>query len=134
MSLNDEREKVLRANYTAFNNGDIDGVLENLHHDVELIGADEQGQLNEDEAWRGREEARRFYEGVRSEMGLQWIEIVELEFDGDAIVAKVFLHGSNEKSRMEGAVPAVRRHVFEDLVIKRVETYREGWALPRFDD
>ena len=81
----------------------------------------------------GQDEARRFYEGVRGVMGVQWIEIVELEFDGDAIVAKVFLHGSNEASRAEGAVPAVRRHVFDGLLIKRVETYRQGWSLPRFE-
>ena len=134
MSLDDEREKVLRASYAAFNNGDIDGVLENLHPDVELCGADEQGRINPDEVWRGKEEARRFYEGIRAELGMQWIEIVDLVTDGDSIVAKVFLHGANEEMGMEGAVPAVRRHLFEDLLIKRVETYRQGWALPRFDD
>jgi len=133
VSQAEEREKVLRANYTAFNNGDIEGLLEHVHPDVELVGADEQGKLNPDEAWRGKDEARRFYEGVRGVMGVQWIEIVELEFDGDAIVAKVFLHGSNEASRTEGAVPAVRRHVFDGLLIKRVETYRQGWSLPRFE-
>lgn len=134
MSLDDEREKVLRANYAAFNNGDIDGLIQNLHPEIELLGADEQGRLNPDEAWRGKEEARRFYEGIRNEVGVRWIEIVELVIEGDAIVAKVFLHGENEAMGMEGAVPAVRRHVFEGLLIKRVETYRQGWALPRFEE
>ena len=42
----EKRKKVIRANYAAFNNGDIDGVLENLHPEIELLGADEDGQLN----------------------------------------------------------------------------------------
>jgi hypothetical protein len=133
MSMKDERKKVIRANYAAFNNGDIDGALRNLHPEIELIGADEVGDFNEGEAWRGHDEARRFYEGIRRHMGMQWIEIEKLESQGEAIVATVWLHGSNEAERIEGAVPAVRRHIFDGLLIRRVETYRQGWRLPDFE-
>jgi len=132
--LLENRKKVIRANYAAFNNGDIDGVLENLHPEIELVGADEEGRLNESEIWRGHEEARRFYTGLRNEIGLRWVEIVTLESEGEAIVATVWLHGSNDEANMEGAVPAVRRHIFEGLLISRVETYRQGWELPGFDE
>jgi hypothetical protein len=133
VSLDEERKKVIRANYAAFNNGDVEGILKNLHPDIELIGADEEGNFNEGEAWRGHDEARRFYQGIRREMGMHWIEIEKLETDGGAIVATVWLHGENEAHKVEGAVPAVRRHVFDGLLIKRVETYRHGWHLPFFD-
>ena len=131
--LAEQRMKVIRANYAAYNNGDIDGVLQNLHSEVELVGANEDGNVRESEIWRGHEEARRFYEGVRNEMGLQWIEIAKLETDGEAIVATVWLHGTNDNSNTEGAIPAIRRHTFEGLLIKRVETFRQGWELPHFD-
>jgi len=132
-ALSDRRKKVVRSNYAAFNNGDIDGVLENLHPEIELVGADEDGHVNEREVWRGHEEARRFYEGVRNEVGLRWIEIVKLELEGEAIVATVWLHGANDDANVEGAVPAVRHHTFDGLLIRRVVTYRQGWHLPRFE-
>lgn len=132
--LSEMRKKVVRTNYAAFNNGDIDGVLENLHPDIELVGASEDGVPNKNESWRGHAEARRFYEGLRNEIGLKWIEIVSLETDGEAIVATVWLHGTNEAANMEGAVPAVRHTTFDGLLIKRVETYRQGWELPDFDE
>lgn len=131
--LAERRMKVIRASYAAYNNGDVDGILQNLHPDIELIGANEDGNARESEVWRGHAAARRFYEGVRGEMGLQWVEIVKLEEDGEAIVATVWLHGSNENANMEGAIPAVRRHTFEGFLIRCVETYRQGWELPRFD-
>ncbi|HYH60678.1 MAG TPA: nuclear transport factor 2 family protein [Solirubrobacterales bacterium] len=136
IDLAEQRKKVIRSNYAAFNNGDIDGVLENLHPEIELVGADEDGRLNESELWQGHEEARRFYDGLRNEIGLQWIEIVSLETEGegDTIVATVWLHGSSDDQNLEGAVPAVRRHIFDGTLIRRVETYRQGWELPSFDE
>lgn len=128
------RKKLVRTAYAAFNNGDFDRVLSGLHPEVEIFGADEVGRLNENEVWRGREEARRFYEGLRHEIGLRWIEIVKLEVDGDVVVATVLLHGEHKASGWSGAVPAVRRHTFEGDLIKRVETYRKGWDLPSFEE
>ena len=130
----DMRKKLVRTAYTAFNNGDLEQVLSSLHPEVEIVGADEVGRLNENEVWRGHEEALRFYEGLRNEIGLRWIEIVKLEVNGDVVVATVLLHGEHKASGWSGAVPAVRRHTFDGDLIRRVETYRKGWDLPSFEE
>lgn len=121
------RLKVVRENYVAFNNGDIDGVMRPMHPDVEMIVADENGRVDESQHHRGRAEVRAFFEEVQHSVSLTWVEIRELTPSEECIVALVWIHGRVDAMGAEGKIPAVHRYTFDVDEISRIETFRPDW-------
>ncbi len=121
------RLKLIRANYAAFNNGDIDGVMIPMHPEVEMIVADENGSVDPEQDFRGAIAVRSFFEAVKRDAGMSWVEVLAMHEVGSAVVSRVRIHGRVNGTGAEGFIPAVHRYTFEGDLIVRIETFRPEW-------
>ena len=119
--------KIVRENYIAFNNGDVDGVMRPMHPEVEVIVADETGQVDPGQHHSGAAEVRGFFDEIKHTVGLSWVEVMEMTATGDSVVVNAFIHGRIRESGEEGSIPAVHRYTFEGAEIIKVETFRREW-------
>ncbi len=127
MGAESDRLKIVRANYAAFSNGDIDGIMEPMSDDVEIIAADEHGVIDPDQHFAGGPAARAFFEEIKSVVALSWVEIEKLTESDNAVVAEVSIHGRIRATEREGVIPAVHRLTFRGEEIVRIETFRPNW-------
>ncbi|HYH60676.1 MAG TPA: nuclear transport factor 2 family protein [Solirubrobacterales bacterium] len=123
----ERRLKVVRENYVAFNNGDIDGVMRPMHPDVEMIVADENAQVDPAQHRSGTAEVRAFFDEIKGAVGLNWIAVEEMTATGNAVVVTASIHGRMKESGEEGSFPVVHRYTFERDEIIRIETFRPEW-------
>ena len=123
----ERRLKVIRENYVAFNNGDIDGVMRPMHPDVEVIVADDNARVDPDQHYSGTAEARRFFDEIKGSVGLNWIAVEEMTATGNVVVVTASIHGRIKETGDEGSIPVVNRFTFERDEIIRIETFRPEW-------
>lgn len=117
--------KLVRQHYTAFSSGDIDGIVAGLSRSVAIVVHDEHGLP--EERIRGRNEARRFFEGIRADVTNSVVDLQEVRADGDRVLATIEIGGTLRKSGMTGAIPAVHLFTFHEGLITRIHTHRPNW-------
>jgi ketosteroid isomerase-like protein len=122
--------KIVRENYVAFNNGDVDGVMRPMHPEVEVIVADENGRVDPSQHHAGAAKVRSFFDEIKHTVGLNWVEVEDMTATEDSVIATVSIHGRIRESGDEGLIPAVHRYTFERDEIIRVETFRPEWRSP----
>ena len=76
--------EAIRQGYEAFNRGDVEGVLEGLHPDIEWVVPD---FLPEPDTYRGPEGVRKFFQGWTDAFEGFNVEIEELGDYGEHVVA-----------------------------------------------
>jgi ketosteroid isomerase-like protein len=119
--------KIVRQNYDAFNNGDIDGVMAPMHPEVEVVVADENARADPAQHYRGSRDVRQFFEEIKQTVGFSWVEVEEITATETSIVVNACIHGLIRETGKEGSIPAVHRYTFEGDEIIRVETFRPDW-------
>jgi ketosteroid isomerase-like protein len=77
---------VLRKGYAAVNRGDIEGLLESVHPDVEFTSLIAEA---EGETFKGHDGVRRWWEQVVIPLGGLHGELEEVRDLGDAVLARV---------------------------------------------
>jgi ketosteroid isomerase-like protein len=84
--MSEENVEALRKGYAAVNRGDIDGLLVNIHPDVEFTSliAEAEGEL-----FRGHEGVRRWWKEVVLPLGGLHGEPEEVRDLGDTVIARV---------------------------------------------
>ncbi|MDX6586689.1 MAG: hypothetical protein QOI31_1162 [Solirubrobacterales bacterium] len=119
--------KIIRENYVAFNNGDVDGVMSPMHPEVEVIVADEHGQADPSQHHSGAAEVRGFFNEIKHTVGFSWVKVEKMTATEDSVVVNAVIHGRIRESGQEGSIPVVHRYTFEGDEIIRVETFRREW-------
>jgi ketosteroid isomerase-like protein len=117
--------ELVRRHYAAYDRRDIDGIVETLHPQVEIVSHDELGKA--DRAWRGRAAARGLFVEITALVADTRVEILSLEAERDRVEATVRLHGVLRATGQTGPVPAVHRFELRDGLIAKIETFRPDW-------
>ena len=123
----DERSRLelVRRHYAAYNAHDIEAQLATLAPEIEIVAFDEAGRVSEH--WRGTEQARDFFIGIRALVANSHANVEMLRADGDRIFARLTLSGILRRTGDAGAIQAVHRHGFSDRSIAKIQTYRPDW-------
>ena len=120
----------------AFNRGDLEGLLECYHPDLEMrTGFDSTGGVwgsDLDEQYRGHEGLMKAaelwaepWEGLRIEP----YELIDL--GGDRFIARATWHGRGRGSGVEVETPASARYTLRDGRIAIVEWFGDAEDVPR---
>jgi ketosteroid isomerase-like protein len=117
---------VVRRHYEAFNADDVDAIVATLHPEIEISGGDERAGGG-GERYRGLEEARDFFVGIKELVADNVVEVLTLEASKSLVVASVRLHGTFRESGRAGSVPAVHFLTVRRGLVARIETYRPDW-------
>ena len=109
-----------REAYTRFSAGDIDGLLELFHPDVEVFVAPPNFESG---TYRGR----GAYRGLLERWSASWdemrIEPQEMDTEGDWILARVDYVGRGEGSGVEVTQPSWEASLWQDGMCTRYEVY-----------
>ncbi|MDQ3571251.1 MAG: nuclear transport factor 2 family protein [Actinomycetota bacterium] len=119
------RLELVRRHYAAYNAHDIEAQLATLAPEIEIIAFDEAGRVSEH--WRGIEEARDFFVGIRAVVGDSRATLDAVKADGDRVFVRLSLSGVLRRTGEEGEIQAVHLHSFSDMGIVRIQTYRPDW-------
>jgi ketosteroid isomerase-like protein len=84
--MSEENVEALRRGYAAVNRGDIDGLLANVHADVEFTSLIAEA---EGETFRGHDGVRRWWKEVVLPLGGLHGEPVEVRDLGDTVLARI---------------------------------------------
>lgn len=118
--------KLIRVHYSAYSSGDVDGILETLDDDVEIMVHDENG-AREGDTLRGKDAVREFFEQIRSQITNSTVEVQELRADRSRVLASVVLGGTSRVSGDTGAIPAVHLFTCYEGRITSIRTHRPDW-------
>jgi ketosteroid isomerase-like protein len=124
--LGNQNAAVVRLHYEAFSAGDLSALLAGLSTDVAISIHDEHGKAG-GEPIRGRDEARRFFEGIHAAVADPEVEIHRLRADGDRVLAQVSLGGTLRETGRSGRIPAVHLFTLHDGLITEIRTHRPDW-------
>jgi ketosteroid isomerase-like protein len=116
----------VRRHYEAFNTNDIDTIVATLHPEIEISGGDERA-AGVPERYRGLDEARDFFAGIKELVADNVVEVLTLEATESLVVASVRLHGTFRESGRTGSIPAVHFLTVREDLVARIETYRPNW-------
>jgi ketosteroid isomerase-like protein len=83
--MSEENVETLRRGYAAVNRGDIDGLLANVHPDVEFTSLIAEA---EGETFRGHDGVRRWWKEVVLPLGGLHSEPMEVRELGDTVLAR----------------------------------------------
>jgi len=119
------RLTLVRRHYAAYNAHDIEAQMETLDPEIEVIAFDHAG--HESEHWRGLDEARDFFVGIRAVIADSAAEIVVMRPDGDRVFVRLVLSGELRGTGDAGAIEAVHLHSFSEDGIAKIQTYRPNW-------
>lgn len=119
------RLELVRRHYAAYNAHDIEAQLATLDPEIEILSFDETGNVSEH--WRGLDEARDFFVGIRAIVEGTKAEIAVIRPDGERVYARLTLSGILRRTGERGAIQAVHLHSFYNERIVKIQTYRPDW-------
>jgi ketosteroid isomerase-like protein len=122
----DSHTELVRRHYAAYDRGDIDGIVETLHPEVEIVAHDPENG-GADRVWYGRTAARGLFVEIKSLIADNRAEIRSLEEREGRVQVSLSMHGVRRDTGEAGPLPAVHIHDFRDGLIARIETYRPEW-------
>jgi ketosteroid isomerase-like protein len=95
-----------------YNRRDFDAALEFFHPDVEWILPD----LQQSDSGHGKEEIRRFFDGIDETFDELWLEARESVDGGDRVAVRLRHHGRGRGSGLE----------IDEELYHQVATFRDG--------
>ncbi len=114
----------LRQLYEAVNSGDLDGIMEGFHDDVEYLPREESETLH------GLDAVRRYFEGWLDAWDAFQVEPTELLVRGDHVVAGEAFKGRGKGSGVEVAMQSWSVSLLrDDQVVRRDEFLDRAEAL-----
>jgi ketosteroid isomerase-like protein len=116
-------EETLRAFYAAFNRHDFDGALELMAPEVEIHPA-LGGVLDIESEYRGKEEARRFFETI-SEGAHVEVDLKQIIDPGGGHLLAIENWQPRGRQGMETTVEISDLYTFRDGLIIRVVGFRD---------
>ena len=120
--MSQENVELVRRALEGWNRGDFGAWIESAHPDVEWSSAITRRMEGAQTVWRGRADARRFWDEWHSLWDLT-IEISEFRDLGDTVVAlgRMEIHGKASGVDLEESVAYVAE--FEEGLIRRMRAY-----------
>jgi ketosteroid isomerase-like protein len=105
----------MRRSIDAYNAGNVDGLLEMAHPDIEWEVAPEHPAST---THRGLEEVRAYHEDWRNTLDDMRLDVLSITEDGDSVVAVCRIHGKGSESGAD-----------VEVEIAFLATYRDGKAI-----
>lgn len=119
--------KAVRMLYAAFNNGDFEGMTQNLHPEVELTVRDVDASGTEEGSYRGIDEIRRLFESINERVVRPYFDVRVVAEERDRVIASITIRGTLRTNSAPGSMPAVHVFSFEDGKIRQLHVYRPPW-------
>lgn len=130
MSEPDEIEaanlKLVRLHYAAYSAGDVDGIVERMDPEAELIVHDEHG-IQTGPRVKGTEAVRAFFEEIGRRLTNHTVEIEDMRADGERVLANVRLGGTVRATGETGTIPAIHLFNCHGGRITSIRTHRPDW-------
>lgn len=122
--------KKVRLAYAAFNNQDIDGLLEFLHPDIEVVGADENGDEVPGQRFTGKAGVAAYMTLIRDVLENPNIHEEELHDGQHRVVAVIRIQGILRSNGAVAVIPAVHFFGFKDGLIRWMRFHRTSLEDP----
>ena len=110
--------ETIRAGIEAFNRGDIEGLLELAHEDVEIDDPERTGRT-----WKGRDGYREFIAEWLENFDEYRVEIEEIEANGDRYYVRFTQRGRGAGSGLEFELPLHYTITFRDEKMARMQIF-----------
>jgi ketosteroid isomerase-like protein len=128
--MSDQGIDRVRRHYEAYNQADLDAILEGFDPEAELVAGDPEAATQFGERHTGHAEIRAFFAGFFEHLTDSRVEVVEFTSDGDRVIASVDMSGRFRDSGVAGSLPAVHAYTFRDGLILRQEYFSPSAAEP----
>src|SRR3954452_3804246 len=113
--MSQENLKVLRSAYEAFNRGDFDEVIRNVHPDFEFVRVGDQSPVRGVAAWRAWMEPDAFED--------QRFELLDVTANGNKVFVRQRFTGRGAESGMDLDFTSFAVCTFNDGLLTRLEGF-----------
>ncbi len=105
-----------------------------MHPEVELIGADENGEPVDGAYFQGVEAGRKYLADLREVLASPVVHFEELKAAGNQVIATLEITGALEGQKDGMAISAVQSIEFEGGLVRRVTSHRKPMDGLRRED